>query len=630
MSDFKGSITSALQAGDDVTISSPVPAPHVDAQIYRLSPTASAGTSSQGVQPSTPPAPVQNEEPLPSKTPPAVSAEADQAARKEKNPSEVLPPQGDFISCLKAETAWNNAISGNIESHKRLQRHQAEFRDELAFNKLCAELSSLPLLKIRDSISSDAKPPIEFLPPEIRELVRQIAGGDLGRLQGACACLLGLTFVAARGNWSAKDAYGNGQTLNDGMILSAPSGWGKSKMLEIFATPFTKFEAQLQRDYFASHNASHSKAGLLGLKAVEQSLLASIRKACRKTGDPEAAVEAFQDQLAEVLEQKERLESEIETVPRLILDRVTMEQLSHELAAQGNVAAIIGDEGGILRQIRPDNCDIFVKGATGEASSTSTLGSGMVAIPHPCLAVLLLVQPSKLEFLFGNDKLVGCGVAARFLPVLPFIGPNGIMKPNNRVDGTWFYKKAHSLLVKRERIRIGKETRPRYTLEIGVEATALLDDFNVFEGKTTGERDDIPDGMRHFLDRLPWHAKNLAGALHLLKYPDPEEHAIDEETMAGGIAFAKFFRSHAEVAYDPTSRDGVVFAPKILKWMRRNHLPWFTVREACRGVGHCKAEQIRAGLDELERANVVRQYFTGARQKMCIVHPAVYAANSGF
>jgi hypothetical protein len=409
------------------------------------------------------------------------------------------------------------------------------------------------------------------------------------------------------------------------MIVSAPSGWGKSTMLGDLAKPFSEFELRLQQEHLLTRRTSNSAATLLALKGVEQSLLSQVRKHCRETGDPDAAVEAFQAQLAEVLEQKSRLETEVHAVPRLLLDRVTLEQLPHEMVAQGDVAAIFGDEGGILRQIRPSNADIFVKGATGESFSTSTRGSGMVAIAHPCLAVLLLVQPSKLDLLFGNEDLVDYGVAARFLPVLSHIAPGGIAKPDQAVDGRWLRQKIHAMLAKRERIRIGVETRPRYTLELDPDATVAVD---AFSRQLKEEVDRSSKAMRHFLDRLPWHAKNLAGALHLLKYAAPDERAIDIETMKGGIAFAGFFRQHAEAAYDPSARDGVIFAPKILRWIKRDHPVRFTDRDAHRGIGsgRCTVTQVRAGLDELGRANHVRHYLTGRGQVLYLVHPAIYSA----
>lgn len=624
MNAFQALIASALQSDGDVAISSPIPTPHAGTQIYSSTSTTSIGTSNQGVPPTVALALVQKEGSLLQEMSPVASAEANQSVQGKKNPSEVLPPQGDFISSLKDETTWNNAISGNIESRKRLYRHQVEAYDEQALNNLLAELSMRPMLKLRGSISSCVEPPVTLLPPEAEELVRQLSGGDLGRLQVACACLLGMTFAAARGNWTLKDHRGFRQLVTDYMIVSAPSGWGKSTMLGDLAKPFSEFELRLQQGHQLSRRASNPAATLLALRGVEQSLLAQIRKRCRETGDPDAAVEAFQAQLAEVLEQKSQLEAEVHAVPRLLLDRVTLEQLPHEMAAQGDVAAIFGDEGGILRQIRPSNADIFVKGATGESFSTSTRGSGMVAIAHPCLAVLLLVQPSKLDLLFGNEDLVDYGVAARFLPVLSHIAPGGIAKPDQVVDGRWLRQKIHTILEKRERIRIGVETRPRYTLELDPDATVAVD---AFSRQLKEEMDSSSKAMRHFLDRLPWHAKNLAGALHLLKYAVPDERAIDIETMKGGIAFAEFFRQHAEAAYDPSARDGVIFAPKILRWIKRDRPMRFTDRDAHRGVGsgRCTVAQVRAGLDELERANYVRRYLTGSGKMLYLVHPAAYS-----
>lgn len=617
MNKFKEIITSALQSKETITIVNAAPTP-VDAPTYMV-PISPARISNQSIHPSIPSACVENEKPLPSKTSPVLrTGETDHEERS----VEILAPQDDLISCLKAETARNNALSGHIEAQKRLLRHQVEFSEGQALQMLWNDLSMQSLLNLRESTSSAAIPPVDRLPSEAAELARQIAGGDLGRLQVACAGLMGLAMAGARGNWCLRDAHGLQQMLTDYMIISAPSGWGKSTMLGFLTKPFTEFEFRLQQEEMLSRKNTSPEASRLALKGVKQEVMTQIRKSYRKFGNPEAVMEAFESQLAEVARLESRLEAAIQSVPRLLLDRVTMAQLPHEMAAQGGVATIFGDEGGILRQIRPSNSDIFVKGATGEAFSTSTRGSGIVAIPHPCLAVLLLVQPSKLDLLFGNEELVDQGVAARFLPVLPSIDPGGFAKPGQEVDGTWLRHKVHSLLGKGERIRIGEEVRPRHTLELGPEATSAVDEFS---RRLKGE-EGLAKGMRHFLDRLPWHTKNLAGALHLLKHPDPEERAIDLGTMLDGIAFAEFFRQHAEAVYDPGARDGVIFAPKILRWIKRDRPKRFTDRDAHRGVGsgRCTAAQIRAGLDELERANYVRRHLTGSGRMLYLVHPATY------
>lgn len=530
-------------------------------------------------------------------------------------------PPDDPLTAMKQQTAYNNAISGNIESQRRMNRHLQDFYDQQALNNLLAQLSALPLSPLRKSVGCEAHPPLGHLPPEAADLVRQLGGDDLGRRQAACACLFGLVFATARGNWMLKDTRGIAQQLTDYLIVSAPSGWGKSTMLNGFRSMLAEYERDLQQAFQRADKASDNEAKLIALKEAEKSVRANIRKACRKSASnlPDPALTA---QLAELLEGRRNMAADDAAVPRLLFDRVSMAQLPYEMAAQGGVAAIFGDEGGILQQIRPDMDDLFVKGATGEAFSTSNRKEGLVTITHPCLAVLLLVQPSKLALLFGNDEIVDHGVAARFLSIMTHIPPEGATIPGRPPDLTWLRGKVRSLLDKSHRDSDGINTLPRHTLTFDAAALDLLDDLVRRSREQIAT--NVSDGLRHFIDRLSWHARNLTGAIHLLRHEHPEKVAIDAATVEAGVAFAEFFLEHARAAYDPASRSGIAFAAKILRWMTRERQSLFSERDAQRGVGHCTAAQIRSGLDELIRSNHVCRYLAPRRPAIYVVHPRVY------
>ena len=125
--------------------------------------------------------------------------------------------------------------------------------------------------------------------------------------------------------------------------------------------------------------------------------------------------------------------------------------------------------------------------------------------------------------------------------------------------------------------------------------------------------------------KLAGHAARLAGAIHLMTHIEPQSEEITDHSMHAGIAWADFFRVHAEAAFTPEARDGIAYALKIDNWIKRHRPCTFTERDAHRGIGSGRASiaQIRAGIDELERRNHLRRYITGVGA-ISVVHPQAY------
>ena len=125
--------------------------------------------------------------------------------------------------------------------------------------------------------------------------------------------------------------------------------------------------------------------------------------------------------------------------------------------------------------------------------------------------------------------------------------------------------------------------------------------------------------------KLAGHAVRLAGAIHLMTNFEPQSEEINNQSIQAGIAWAEFFRIHAEAAFTPEARDGIAYAQKIYIWMKRHRPYTFKEREAHRGIGSGRhsAPQVRAGIDELERCNLLRKYITSGKV-LCVVHPGAY------
>jgi hypothetical protein len=294
-----------------------------------------------------------------------------------------------------------------------------------------------------------------------------------------------------------------------------------------------------------------------------------------------------------------------------------------QLEQQGEAIGIFEAEGGFWKhRLRPSGDDILLKSYTGESFGSDTKTQGSVFLRAPVVAICTLVQPNVLEALYRDADLVEHGLVPRMLPILaPSQIPYSFQTevPNELM--IWFRSHVRSLL-EIERPQGDVDERTFHTLTLTPEAKAEFDLFSQEVGRQMAA--GMFEGYQAFGSKLAGHAVRLAGAMHLLKHGSPHHHEIDRDSMISGIALAEFFRQHAKVAFDPCARNGVLYAQKILAWIQRSRPAQFTEREAHRhACSRANIDQVRAGLDELERHNFIWRYVTG-KSPICVVHPHAY------
>jgi len=138
------------------------------------------------------------------------------------------------------------------------------------------------------------------------------------------------------------------------------------------------------------------------------------------------------------------------------------------------------------------------------------------------------------------------------------------------------------------------------------------------------------DGKYHnceaLASKLHGHAIRLAAGIHFLKNDTPWDALIDSASMRGGIKLANFYAEHAIFAFDKKQNDSSVYARKILKWAKRHRRAIFEQRDAQRGVGHCKIDQIEAGIDLLLRNNYLAPHLNYKGKMLYIVNPNIFRA----
>jgi replicative DNA helicase len=123
------------------------------------------------------------------------------------------------------------------------------------------------------------------------------------------------------------------------------------------------------------------------------------------------------------LQEQAVLEDKLEFASRLWCSDFTSEALGMLLANSNEQMSVLSDEGGLAlynmlgRYTKGDITDdiLLCKGKTVNAHAVDRVGRAPIVLNHPCITLLLLVQPDLLQKAFSNQRLLVGGFLARCL-----------------------------------------------------------------------------------------------------------------------------------------------------------------------------------------------------------------------
>ena len=579
-------------------------------------------TPDAALPPSAIPATSTDTNPLPTPVqvpgPTSVSEQPAQPQATTNVPQPMSAPS-DPLAQAKSIAQQNNVFSSLVESQERLQKNQQKVIDNNNIYNIRETLRHLPITPLPKTLEVSTQLPLRALPKEVQELICAVAAGIGVPIEMAFVAWLGAIFIAARGNFRIKITSEWLEVLTGYVLCSAASGQRKSAVVDLFRSVFVEIQVELQHEYGRNKSQKGRRILLRAMNMVEAALANKLCDGMLKHGLP---MKELQRELANEFESIENsrvaLDNDTHT-PRLLVDAPTPEKLAVELGRQNEAIGMFEPEGGFWKsRVHAALDDILLKGYTGESYGADTKTMGAVYLQAPVLSICTFVQPNVLEGLYSNSDLTEHGLISRILPVLApsYNGANnGADIPTALIER--YEQKIRSLLSIR-RPDGDDEERTFHMIELSAEAKDRIAKYGhqIRQQSNAGAFDAFPA----FGSKLAGHAVRLAGAVHLVTHTDPQNHEIADKTMEAGIAFAEFFRIHAEAAHTQEARDGVKYGWKIYNWMKRRNCKDFTERDAQRGIGHCKISEIQAGIDMLERHNYLHRYVNG-NSTTCVVHP---------
>jgi hypothetical protein len=319
------------------------------------------------------------------------------------------------------------------------------------------------------------------------------------------------------------------------ILASAESGTGKSEAFRHAAKPYLDFQRERAEDWRQNE--------LPGLKAEKGLLDSEITQLNRKNADGPAERQKIREELQSKMVELQKIESALQP-PDLSVEDVTTEKLALLLSRNGEcLASLSSDAGNVVNNLlgryskgnRTDET-IYLKSYSGDSCGVHRMGREPVVLNSPCLTVLWLVQPDKVETLLSKPSLMEGGLIPRLLICHTNCQPQPIVEgvqpiPPNVVA-------AYGQLIKGMIQTYRLAAKPIIVTPTPDALKAMNDHYTrVVKRRQTDLRD-----VAIFAARWNEQAWRIAVVLHAaLSLNDPSRHELDLNTAEQAIALADWF-----------------------------------------------------------------------------------------
>jgi hypothetical protein len=228
-------------------------------------------------------------------------------------------------------------------------------------------------------------------------------------------------------------------------VIGAKSGTGKSVVFDEFMAPLNELQ-QKALEEFGNQQKPQAEAEL---KILDQeiSVLTKHKQGSRNCNLSE---DNRRERLCELLQEKALLEDKLQFASRLWCVDFTSEALAVLLANNSEQTAVLTDEGGLAlynmlgRYTKGNITDdiLLCKAKTGNGHTVDRICREPIVLHHPCVTLLLLVQPDLLYKAFDNERLLVGGFLARCLAAdsrmeVQYEDETTLAEANPKIMGAW-------------------------------------------------------------------------------------------------------------------------------------------------------------------------------------------------
>lgn len=326
------------------------------------------------------------------------------------------------------------------------------------------------------------------------------------------------------------------------MAIVAEASERKSPTMKEIMKPVYDYEREENERLAPDIAAYETKKKILEGKIA--SATKNLTSSSKKKGD-----EKYLD-MGDLTSLQQELNELEEVAPiRLVADDVTMEVLGELMEQNQEKIGIFSTEGGIFKTLAgrysdKTVIDLILKAYTGDRYAQDRVTRSGQALEHPLVTMLLYVQPIVINGIMENDEFVGRGLNARILYSIP---PSSIGERKYKMKKISDFDRADYSDVIQRLFAIPVPDKPK-VIELDEDADKLAEAFFYEIEK---EMNDTSPEFKSWLGKLHGTTMRIALVLHCFEYIEESEcHRISGQTMNNAVEIGRYFRAHAEAAFN--------------------------------------------------------------------------------
>jgi len=307
--------------------------------------------------------------------------------------------------------------------------------------------------------------PIHALNPIMRAMVENVAAVYRVPVELPAMCAIGIV-SGALGNAFTLTGAVNGKDCHGNLfvIVAAPKSSGKGSVAGALVKPMLEASAALEAN-FKQHQLPKlrtEKAILEKRVAILVNELASGKTGTGKDRKPTGEMEKTETQreLEQAHARLEAIEPLLEALPTYWLGNATSEAMERQFKRNNLGLFCYSPEAGAAVRVmlgkytkgEAADLDLYLSGYSVEPWRSDRIGRGTCQIT-PCLSMLLMVQPSILRELMGNEEAYDRGMTARtdiFIVETEPLEDDGIRRCVSEKTGEAWNQLIRGILARRE------------------------------------------------------------------------------------------------------------------------------------------------------------------------------------
>ena len=321
------------------------------------------------------------------------------------------------------------------------------------------------------------------------------------------------------------------------------SGTRKSSVYLALMKPVIDYQKQWRANMRAEIEGNKNELDILK-KQIEK-----LKKDIVKSGDEDPG-------LRDDLKDKEQVIAEFSKpveLPLIFMETdFTVESLAPKIQANGGTLSLFDHEGAFWNEVagrytqgQSQTNDLILKGYDGHPVTVSRVGRGDIFIEQCCLAIGLIVQPTKIEELRNKQSLDDTGLIPRFILSVPK-DTVGYRKMRTAAVPQYVYDDYNDRIEK----LLGLRQHDEIVLRMDEVTTDRFMHYCELIEVRLREGQDLYS-MRAWASKLPGRIARIAAVLHCFANPStvPDNPGIDAEIVDYAIELSDYLIAHAKATY---------------------------------------------------------------------------------